>query len=204
MSFWNKLDPTGDNFLGAGKKWGRILAGIMTVGGDEFHRPDPYGSNRNTAFAKGIGGSVTGAAAGAGSGAVVGGPYGAIAGGVLGGLSGGILGALGKTKPNYKIEGFGQNLGIGTASGLAGGYGASAYGGAGAASGTGAGTGASGPGAGTTAGSTSPISNYLQMARGAGGQQQAPPPQQPPPMSPQEKFMRILQQIRMNQGGFNA
>lgn len=128
MSFWKKLDPTGDDFLGTGSRTGRVLSDMIFGLSPEFHRPDSFGAGRDTAFAKGIGGSVTGAASGAGTGFLVGGPYGAIGGGILGGLAGGVLGATGNTQ-NYKPLGFLENLGAGVGGGILGGEGASLFGG---------------------------------------------------------------------------
>lgn len=120
MSFWDKLNPAGKDFLGLGNTAGRVLGDIFTGGFGELGRPDPFGAKRKTGFAKTIGGLVTGGIAGFGTGLLVGGPYGAIVGGVLGATGGGIAGATGTTK-NYTIGGVASNIGIGVGAGGIGG-----------------------------------------------------------------------------------
>jgi len=111
MSFWKDLDPTGDNFLGLGPTLGRILAGVGTLGGTEFHRTNGFGTKPGTwenDLNRGLGG--------AGPGAVGGFVTGGIPGAIIGGVGGGVAAGTGKTN-STTLSGFGENLGLGVGGG---------------------------------------------------------------------------------------
>lgn len=188
MSFWGKLDPTNDHFLGLNPAFARQMGDMMTGALAEYHRKDPFWTQQGTGINK-IGRSVGGAGPGAVGGFVTGGPYGAVAGGI----GGGILAGTGKTD-NTTLSGFGENLGVGVGAGSLAGYGLGSGlwsgGGYGAGAGAGAGgvptagvngvttaSGATGlgQGVGAPAASTPGWMRALQMARSDGNQQQDVP-----------------------------
>lgn len=130
MGFWDSLDPSGNNFLGLGPKIGRIMAGINTAGGSEFHRTDPGATTPGSTWNK-----VGRGFGGAGPGAVGGFFAGGVPGAIVGGIGGGIAGGTGATN-STTMSGWGEDLGIGVGSGkLAaltyGGGGGSLFGGGG-------------------------------------------------------------------------
>lgn len=134
---WGKIfDPTGNNFLGAGKTFGRILSDAVTLpmGTTEWFRKDPFGFGKHTIAGKvghGIGGAMEGGVGGAGTGFATGGPYGAILGAILGGATGGVRSGLGDSDPT-SLAGHGGgalgNFGIGAGEGLFSGLGISGLG----------------------------------------------------------------------------
>jgi hypothetical protein len=118
MSWAHVLDPTGDNYLGAGKKWGRIIGDMPFIGSyglGEFARKDPFGMGEHT-----IGGKVGHGIGGAGEGAAGGFVTGGFPGAVLGGITGGVRSGLGDSDPT-SLWGHGGgaagNFGIGLGEG---------------------------------------------------------------------------------------
>lgn len=114
MSILDLFDPTGNNFLGAGRVGGRVLADIMAPN-MEFFRPDPFGFGRGT-FAGKVGHGIGGAEQGAAGGFATGG----VPGAVMGGVTGGVRSGLGDSEP-YTLAGRGSgaagNFGIGAGEG---------------------------------------------------------------------------------------
>lgn len=201
MSFFGNLDPSGNNFLGMGPTLGRIMAGIGTAGGSEFHRTDGFGTQPGSwenHFNRGMGG--------AGPGAVGGFVTGGVPGAIVGGVGGGIAGGTGATN-STTLSGFGENLGIGTGGGLLGGSAA----GTGLFSGGGAGAGAGGMSAymptstpvmgqaGSTLGGG--MGSSLNLAPSAMGSMGAAPGVAATPAASSPSWMKALQQIRSPQSG---
>src|ERR1700674_2491393 len=91
VSFWDIFDPTGNNYLGAGKTIGRILGDMPftgTWGLGEFFRKDPFTMGQGTTgghVGQGIGGAIPGGIGGF----VTGGYPGLVAGAATGGGLGG-------------------------------------------------------------------------------------------------------------------
>lgn len=166
---WSNLDPSGNNFLGMGSTLGRIMAGIGTAGGSEFHRTDPFSTAPGSA-----GNHMGRAMGGIGPGALGGFVTGGVPGAFVGGATGGGLAGSGATN-STTLSGFGENLGAGAGAGGLTGYAA----GSGLFSGGGSGAGGGASSAPSASSGASPVSkalNYMRMAPQGGSQQQTVSP----------------------------
>lgn len=119
MNWGEIFDPTGNNYLGAGKTGGRVLGDmpfIGTWGLGEFFRKDPWTSGGTGGHVmQGIGGAIPGGIGGFATGGYPGMAAGAATGGGLAGTG---------TTDNSTLSGFGENFGAGAGAGGLAGYGA--------------------------------------------------------------------------------